>query len=751
MSFKRTKLFTIMAVLPFTAVAEVFVLPEVVVKASKSNLPPMPLNASKLDADSLQGLLPATSDTARLLGSVPGISLVGAGGVSGLPSIRGLADDRLRIKVDGMDLISACANHMNPALSYIAPSSVENIAVFAGIAPVSVAGDSIGGSILVTSSAPEFAKPGQAALLKGQVGAFYRSNGNAKGGNLSATIAGEKLSMTYSGSTAESDNYKAAKVFKLAEAVPAIRARDKVGHWLDGDEVASSYYKSTNQSLGFALRHENHQVELKLGWQDIPAQGFPNQRMDMTANDSTQVNLRYKGQYDWGKLEARVFDEKIRHSMQFGKDKWYWYGGAANVPGMPMETEGNNSGASIKADIVLSARDLLRIGSEAQIYRLDDWWPPSPPSMMMSPNTFWNIHNGKRDRLAIFAEWEARWNPQWMSQLGVRGETVKMDAGAVQGYNAIYNADATAFNARDRKRTDHNLDLTALARYTPDSTKTLEFGYAQKTRSPNLYERYAWSKTGMAMLMVNMAGDGNGYVGNLDLQPEVAHTLSFTADWHDAASHKWGLKITPYYTYVQDYIDAKRCPGSVVDMVTTCGGAANATATNNFVYLQFVNQSAHLYGLDISGHLPLAENAYGKFTASGVVNYVRGENRSTGGNLYNIMPPNVKLALEQRFGNWSNTLEAQFVDAKTKLSQVRNEIKTDGYSLLNLRSSYTWKQLRLDFGVENLLDTHYTLPLGGAYTGQGKTMSGTGVASPTWGVAVPGMGRSIYAGMNVKF
>ena len=79
----------------------------------------------------------ATSDTAGLLGDVPGLSLFGAGGVSSLPTLHGLADDRLRIKVDGMDLISACANHMNPPLSYIDPSNVGSIEVFGGITPVS--------------------------------------------------------------------------------------------------------------------------------------------------------------------------------------------------------------------------------------------------------------------------------------------------------------------------------------------------------------------------------------------------------------------------------------------------------------------------------------------------------------------------------------------------------------------------------------------------------------------------------------
>ena len=49
---------------------------------------------------------------------------------------------------------------------------------------------------------------------------------------------------------------------------------------------------------------------------------------------------------------------------------------------------------------------------------------------------------------------------------------------------------------------------------------------AHKVRSPNVYQRYTWSTWSMAAMMNNIVGDGNGYVGNLDLQPEVAHTLS---------------------------------------------------------------------------------------------------------------------------------------------------------------------------------------------------------------------------------
>ena len=114
-----------------------------------------------LDAADVLPLRAATSDTATLLRDVPGISFYGAGGVSSLPVIHGLGDDRLRIKVDGMDLVSACPNHMNPPLSYIDPTNVARAKVYAGVTPVSVGGDSIGGTIQVESAEPVFALAGQ--------------------------------------------------------------------------------------------------------------------------------------------------------------------------------------------------------------------------------------------------------------------------------------------------------------------------------------------------------------------------------------------------------------------------------------------------------------------------------------------------------------------------------------------------------------------------------------------------------------
>ncbi len=703
---------------------------EIIIRASK--IKAIEPAATRLEASDFADKRALSSDTAHLLRNIPGLSLYGAGGVSNLPAIHGLADDRIRIKVDDMDLISACANHMNSPLSYIDPSNVSRVTVFAGITPVSVGGDSIAGTIVVNSARPEFSKAGEGSLLKGQAGAFYRSNGNAKGGNLSATLANENLSFTYSGSSAEAGNYSAGRDFKAAGLSTGTNA------YVAGNEVASSRYKSENQSLGVALRKDNHLLELKLGVQSIPYQGFPNQRMDMTSNESQQVNFRYTGQYEWGKFQTRVYNEDTQHQMNFLESKLT----TANPLGMPMATQGKTTGAAVSAEIILSARDTLKVGSDYQRYRLNDWWSPIAATGGMGGGTFRNINEGQRDRFDVFGEWDAYWTPQWQSQLGIRNSLVRMDTGNVQGYNTTNYPEATyaAFNAADRKKTDNNVDLTALLRYTPNAESSFEAGYARKSRSPNLYERFAWSTNNtMVMNMINWSGEANGYVGNLNLKPEVANTLSATADWHDADKEKWGLKLTPYYTHIQDYIDATRCPvGSGVPCT-----AANRDARTGFVYLQYVNQTAHLYGADVSAYLPWVKSSeYGSWTSTALVNYVRGKNETTGDNLYNIMPLNARLALVQRLGNWNNTIEGQFVSAKTDVSQVRNELKTSGYSLLNLRSSYEWKQARFDIGIENVLNKFYASPLGGAYVGQ-RTM--------TWGTPVPGMGRSIYAAVNFKF
>ena len=699
-----------------------------------------------------------TSDTASLLADEPGVAVQGAGGVSSLPVVHGLADDRVLVYVDGMCLIASCPNHMNPPLSYLDPSQVGELKVYAGISPVSLGGDSIGGTIVARTPEPEFADKGE-RTVRGEVGSYYRSNGSARGGNLSLGYATDNLNITYRGAIARMDDYSAGKNFKTTTDT------GRPGETLPLDVVGSTAYETQNQSLGLALRNDDDLYDATMGYQHVPFQLYPNQRMDMLNNQAYRLNLHYTGKKSWGTLEARLYGERVDHYMDFGKDKKFYYGTAPNIaPGMPMFTKSKTEGARINADIEMSKRDLLRIGAEAQLYRLDDWWPPSPSVLQggvtfsgMAPNTFWNINGGKRDRYGVFSEWEARWNPEWMTLLGARVELVAMDTGTVQGYNSVANnamysegylVSATKFNALDRKRNDVNLDLTALTRYIPDDQHTYEVGVAQKTRTPNLYERYVWSRNTMALVMNNFVGDGNGYLGNPDLKPEVARTISASASLH-SSDKRMEIKVAPYFTHVSDYIDAVQWNRTT--------NVAGVNTPGQFGILKYMNQTGRLFGIDVTGLLPLGGNALGEWRFKGLMNYLNGRNLDTGSGLYNVMPLNVKVSVDQNIGSLGNTLEMVTVARKSDVSTPRQELATQGYTLFNWRGSYTMDNLRFDFGVENIFDRLYYLPLGGVYTGQGQTMSmnpatlNPPVYNMPFGIAVPGMGRSVYVGMNYGF
>lgn len=697
------------------------------------------------DSD-IKKLSAATSDTASLLNSLAGVSVNQTGAVSSLPMIRGLSDDRLRIKVDGMDLIAACPNHMNPPLSYMSPSDIGQMTVFAGITPVSVGGDSIGGTIISESRLPEFS---DTPVMEGNVGGFNRSNNNARGVNVSVSRQSEKLFINYSGSYSEGDNYTAAEDFKIQSNT------GRPGHSLALDEVGSTAYQTQNHNLRLAYRTEADLIDVQFGYQNMPEQLYPNQRMDLLDNEQVRFNLNWTHDTQWGQISTRLYREQVDHMMDFGPDRQFWYG--SNAPGgnacspiqfvgdpagtcaggMPMHSESDNTGLTVTAEIELIGRGMIRAGADFQQFNLEDYWTASGGGM--GPGTFQNINNGTRDRSALFAEHELPVNDDWLFMYGGRVERVVRNADEVHGYSTAMNApgmqsmQASAFNQSERKFTDTNVDLTAMTRYRVNDQVEFELGLAQKVRSANLYEAYPWSSWMMAASMNNLVGDGNGYVGNLSLKPETAHTLSGSLTWQ-SLNREHQVSINPYITRVDDYIDAV--------------AASPMWQSNQYNVLRYENQEAELRGIDLTLASALVNNASGQWGLNGTLSYIDAENRDTGAGLYNIIPVQGALTLTHQLGGWDNSLEWAFAGDKDEVSHIRNEQITDAYSLFNLRLSHSWNSVRVDLGVENLLDEFYFLPAGGTYVGQGMTMSMNGIP---FGIGVPGMGRSFYAGLNYSF
>lgn len=667
-----------------------------------------PVTGRELTRDDIKRRQNSTSDTGDLLHQLPGVSANAGGGFSSMPVVRGLTEQRLHITVDGSPIDFACPNDMNSPLSYTVPQTIQSIKVVPGVAPVSMGGDNIGGIIAVESAGPRFAIDGS-TLVTGELSTFFRSNGDGFGGSAQLTVANANLSATYTGSYTEARQYKAGGDLGL---------------------VRSTEYAKTDHALALALQSDAGLFRLKGGYHFSPYEGFANQAMDMVSNKSWFVNAGYDGEFDLGSVKFTADYRDIDHEMNFLEDK---------LPGsMPMNTEVHTFSTALKLDLPVSSRDKIRLGGEYHHQWLNDYWSPVAGNMMMGPNTFVNINGAHRNRLGAFAEWEAHWSDTLSSVIGARLDHVAMNTGQVQPYSTtMMNMDdamaATVFNAVGHGRADNNWSASALVSYAPTEGVAIELGYAHKTRSPNIYERYTWGRGAMSSRMIGWYGDGNGYVGNLDLKPERADTISAAVEFK-GAEDAWSLRLSPYYTHVDDYIDA-----AFIRHLTNMVGMPTP-----FVQLQFANQKAEFYGVDLSGHIALwnRDKDVGT-TLSGSLSLVHGQNLSDKAPLYHQMPLNMKVALDHRKGPFEAGIDLEWVAEKTRVDFTRREPATSAYALVNLRLAYDLGPVKFSVEAENLLDNGYSLPLGGVSLGDYKS---TGVLRP-----LPGRGRSVNFGVSAAF
>ena len=697
--------------------SDVVMIPDITVDATT-------INTDTSNTVSLPSGTKVTGDSASLLKDLPGVSTNYNGGIATLPAIHGMADTRVKTDVDGMTITSACPNHMNPALSYIDTPELATMEVITGITPVSEGGDSIAGTIKVRSKDPRFASKGD-YLFYGDMTAFEHSNGNAVGAGTNLNAATDKFNIGFSGFAEKSGDYRDG----------------------NGNIVKDTLFNQQKKSLSLSYKINDENVLTgKISKADVFYEGFPNQYMDMLGNSATNRELGYKGRIGSLSIDAKLYNQDTAHFMDHMNQTVSGMNERSGSTSMPMNTASKETGYNLKLTLPINDVHTLKFGGDGDFFTLNDWWPSPYPGTTggMGPNTFWNINNGHRDRIGFYLEDDAQWTRRFSTNMGIRTDIVTMNTDNVVGYNNTSNdpVDAAAFNALDHKKEFKNYDLTFSGKYEYSDMGDIEAGFARKTRSPDLYELYTWAggyggailtsaPIRMDMAMINTFGDANGYVGNLNLKPEVANTFSATWSLHDASQKSWNLKLTPYYTMIQNYIDVKYL------------GSATGGNFNNIQLLQFINDDAIMYGTDLSGDVVAWENgAYGKGTIKGTAGYTRGM-RKDGGSLYHVMPIHAKVSLDEVKGAANFGVDVEAVASKDSVDSIRKEPQTPAYTLVDLRAGYQInKNIRFDLAVTNLFNLAYAMPLGGVdivnYTASTYT-------------PIQGAGRSVDMAVNVKF
>ncbi|MFZ0107357.1 MAG: TonB-dependent receptor [Thiobacillus sp.] len=626
--------------------------------------------------DALEGSVGLPGDVAELLTRVPGAAVVRNGAQTGIVQIRGLFNERVRVRVDGMNITPACPNHMDPPLHYSGLEALGALDVIVGATPVSLGGDSIVGSVEARTRPLDFAA-GTEWQPSARVEAGYASGNNAQQFALEAGAANDVLSLRYLGGYQDAGNYDSA-----------------------AGEVATTGYTSRRNTLGAAYKHGSGVWELEAGTHRADDVGTPTLPMDMVRDDADRVRLGFRGDTPLGALEAQVYRHEIDHLM----DNYSLRPLMMGRPRMEAPSTSDDTGLTL-ALANPAGKGTLKWGAEFFLNDLDVY------QRNLNTSAVQDTFNGaERDRYAAYGEWEGEIASRWRMNAGVRGELVSMDTGDILN---SFMADPSAFNAADRSIDDTNIDATLALSYALQSNLSLEGALTRRTRSPSILERYLWTPLSASAGQA----DGRTYVGNLDLDPEVAHGVDLGIRLRQS-----GLRAQArvFWQDVSDFIQ---------------GQATMMLDANGLPVLKYSNVDARLWGAEAS-----LNQRYGDLDVGTWISFTRGENTDNDDNLYRIAPLRGGLSADYRQAVWNVGGEWLLSARKDRVAEYNGEKETPGYGVVNLYAGYTpLKNLNLTAGVDNLFDKLYYDPLAGLNYVIGSSV-------PVGGI-MPAMGRSLYVKM----
>lgn len=632
------------ASMPATALCDESPKEVITVSAARPNLPSE--NLAKPQEIKNDGVI----DAASILNNTSGAAIIHNGLQTGIVQLNGLSQDRVKIRIDGMEITPGCPNHMDPPMHYVNSQNIDKIAIAAGITSVVSGGDSIGGTVTINTIAPQFSSGKME--ISNHLNAKYFGATEGHDVSLSTNIGFEKMAFRINANTNKGDDLK----YSGGVAALTRYEANKIG--LDSE------FQIGDTQWGFGIANQ---------WsRDV---GTPALGMDMAIDDAQSVKLGFIRDLDIGRISGRLFSHKIDHIM----DNYSLRTATPANMKMRAPAESDDLGFALGLSMSVGSAN-LKIGADGHYNKFDVYQESISTGMKRDM-----FNEGKRDRTGVYAEYDNKIGEKLRFVIGARFETLETDMGQIQYVMMMTeNASKDAFNAANKFRRDYNFDFTLASSYALSQNLKFEIGLAQKTRSPSLVERYLWSPSSTYGL-----ADGRNYLGNLDLKPEISRQIALSSKM------RFGdLQIEPtlYFNRIDDYIQG-----------VAVSNAPNAT-------LQFSNIDAEIYGLNADFDYKISDS----MSIFGNLSYARGEDKTHGDNLYRIAPLRGAIGIEFTAFGFDNLFEIRGSAKQDKTAMYNNELATDGWAIANLKSRYKFNDnIGISFGVENLFDEYYAEHLSG--------------------------------------
>jgi len=240
---------------------------------------------------------------------------------------------------------------------------------------------------------------------------------------------------------------------------------------------------------------------------------------------------------------------------------------------------------------------------------------------------------------------------------GLRVERVSVDSdGDADPADAKFGA------AQQRSFNPRSGSLGAVYKFAPQWELSGSWAYTE--RAPTSYELYA---NGVH------AATSTFERGDLQQAKERGRNLDVALQWKQGADH---LKLGAFVSRFSNYIALVRSDDP--DFVDDSG--------ESFPVYGFRGVRARLYGMELEGGWRLLKQGPRTIDVDGHVDWVRGDNLSTGEPLPRIAPLRATLGLNWQQAAWTARAEVQRAQRQSRVSS--DDTATPGWTQLNLSASY---------------------------------------------------------------
>jgi len=635
-NLEKTDLYSQDSDLPSDSVYKEFIMDKIEVNAGRVDLSVDELGFYK------SSNLNSTED---ILSRFNGISFIRRGNYAPEPVIRGLNTNQIDVTINGMKVMPACTDKMDPVTSYVETENLGSIDIDYGEG-TGIFLNNLGGRIDLGLQSQKFSKK---FLFSGDLKSGFQSSSDNYKGSIVLNFTDKNYGLNINGTYNNSGDYRTGS----------------------GEIIKNSGYKKYNISLNGSYKlNDNVLFKLNGILDDAYDIGYPALLMDVGSAKSRIIGADLFGKklFDmFNDVNFKIYYNKVDHIMDDSKRN--------NGFRMDMPGRTKTFGSSLSGKVFLSKSASLVSGIEySNSFSSADMTMYFGNGIPMYMVTWPDVRSNKATiKLSLKNSVSRNFNVIPFSGYGYQNSEIENQT----GYNSL-----EIFYPGLPVSSDRNFfsgGIQSIYKFSSPLIADLSVLYSE--RFPTVSEEFGF-------YLYNRY-DNYDYIGNPHLENENSIQLNLGLQYSE---EKYSLKINTFGYFFGDYV-----MGVIDSSVSSMTPGSYGTK-----FYENIGR-AFLGGVELNAMFKFSKY----FSFIPVISYTYGT-ESNGDPLPLIPPLNSVLSLRYAYKNFYIQLEEVLNAPQNRVSNRSLENPTAGYVLTNIRSQYKFTDwISLSAGVENLFDKKY--------------------------------------------